>query len=360
MAQDFLSLLSPAFTKKARRTIGRKQKIVAILDAYFNLPPGGTDEAIAMLRENENCENITSTIIYEDRYIYKLAWEYFHCDDERRAWINTRRTDPEKTEFFGLNCLLGDNPDIQTWEDVQRKLNEVAQNEDGAKIAPPDKMQESDALLSMPSPLDVLIPQIIATREVLQNIEANIRVFIKQQVEQEEHDKSAIAKLQSENAHLRQKLEAVLRQESVAVKNVTDIQRRSGQISHMVLIAQHHLPETTKISSGGWQKELPIRYSEERNGLCDRLRDSDYTRSEKGQFTKAIRLLAQHGSRYPSLRTEVFRRPLPGIPGDVSDFMYSRASENLRFAWKQSEDEVRILGLYKHESGADSSLPIIR
>lgn len=366
MARDFLSPLSETFLKKARHTVGRKRKFVGVLDDAYDLPSGGADQAIAMLREGGYAKKLNRGIVYEDRLAYKLPYVYLHGDADLRKQMDDRRADPEKTEFLGLNCLLEDNPDIKTWEDVEAKLALSAaglgQDEEGKGIvvAHMEDVEDTNGMLTTPWPLEMLAPRLAEARGAIQRIEAQLAGLILQQRKQEEHDRRVIAAMQSENAHLRQRLEQWLSQETIAVKGVADIQDRGRHIEYMLMIAVNGLPETTSISATGWQKELPIRYLRDRDGFCDRFQSGEYGKSEKEQITKAVRFLARFGPRHPSLHTEIFRHALPGIPSDIGDFSYGRASRDLRIAWKQIGDFLHVLNIYKHRSGGGSSLPDIR
>ncbi len=165
-----------------------------------------------------------------------------------------------------------------------------------------------------------------------------------------------IEKLQRENVYLRKQLAA--NKEVGGAKRADEIVGAEHSTAYDQLLAAYGLPEKTTASKGGWTKELKIVYAQERDAFCDAFQEK-YTEEERNRFAKAIRLFAQEGPQrmHNSLETKRPRRELPGISRGAN---YSRASDNLRFTWKQIGDDVCMLGVFKHTSGHAHTLKSVK
>lgn len=164
-----------------------------------------------------------------------------------------------------------------------------------------------------------------------------------------------VDKLQRENTYLRKLLAAAKAETRAGVNEIAN--SLTGAVYDQ-LLAAYGLPIKTMISAGGWKKEIPLMYSQERDAFCDCLREK-YTEEEWGRIANAIRFLAKEGPQRSrnSLKTKILRRELLGTPRDAH---YSRASHNLRFTWKQIGDALWIFGAYKHSSGHANALQSIK
>lgn len=326
---------------------------------------------IAHMRERGYDKPLTKDMASEGRMIHRSIYRYFH-DDAFKEKVNFFRGDAKNGNgrhglgrYLGIACLLKDRPDLKTWEDVERAHDAAVAGEKEQTDEAPAKPEERgegaeapDALAKAETPLEAVLAQIAHTGEMMRRIASDVSAYIAQERQRAERDQKRIADLQSENAHLRQQIEEWLRQGSAAAQSIAAVQDVGAEVAYRVLLATHNLPEQTRVSLGGWQKAISIVYSRERGAFCDRMESSAYDKGEKQQVAKTLRRMAQHGPR--SVPRETFRRPLPGIPDEIGDFTYTHASHDMRIAWKEFSNKILVFGIYKHTSGAGSSLPDIR
>ncbi|MEK7541485.1 MAG: hypothetical protein AAB533_01410 [Patescibacteria group bacterium] len=364
MAHDVL-LLSPSYGRMAHQeTRERNALLVECLDPMYLYPQGSMTEVIEYMKKGGYSEPLSEDMVSEGRMIYRNIYRYFtdeHFRGNVDIFFSSDRKKGSYGRHLGIFCFCRDNPEVKTWEDVEAKMALVAGRQDA------EVLHEATQAIMDGAPqhgelslMETLTLTLAEAHEAIRRIETQVGLCISQQRQREEHDKQTIADLQRENAYLKRRLEEWLRHGEVAIKGVADMQNRGKHIEYMLLLTAHNLPETTIASPGGWQKELPIVYSRERDAFCDRLQSDAYSKGEKEQIAKGARFLARFGARHPSLHTETFRRELPGTPRGIGDFSYSRASHDLRFTWKQIGDAVHIFCIYKHQSGGGSALPDIR
>ena len=362
--QDFLFMLSRTFRIKTQKTSVRKGLIVQCLSDDCEFPPEGVDGVIAVLRKKGYAEKLTRDIVYRDKTIYKQPFRYFNGDTILRDMMDRKRIASNNDDYLGLNSLLADHPDIKTREDLEAKMQAVIvdpgpppspnpQTSDGWPAS-----KEDTALYDEMSQFFIKHPaQIAQTHLGVAGFGMRFKAYIAQQQQQKDHDRRMIANLQRERAHLRRSIAEWVKQGKSVSADAMGIDGHTQNIEYALLIATHGLPEKTSTNSGHWKKEIPIQYSQGRNEFCERLQSDEYNENAP-QIAKALRMLASQGQGYRSLESEVFRRPLPGIPAGIKDFTYSRASLNVRFAWKELGRFIQVFNLYKHKSGG-GSLPDI-
>ncbi len=384
MARNVLSL-SPSYQRDALvETRKRDEVLVLCLTAEYLFSDVDIEATLSQMRKRGYIGTLTKNIVSERRMVHRNVYRYF-TDAEFRgkadAALEKRGTDVHggHGRLFGVACLKKDRPEWQTWEDVQRALDEALpemSSADTACAVPSEAAEQGPSAVEASVPtgeaqervaldddgttaFDALLTQVAETRATIEYVEVEIRALIARECAQAASDRRTIAALQSENARLRAANAELLRKGVIVGRDVADLGKRSKEMAYQLVVATWELPELTDISLGGWQKKMRILYSQERDAFLERLGGKTYNSSEKQQVAKAMRFLAQN-PRHPSLQTETFRRALPGIPSDVEDFSYSRASESVRFGWKQMKDTVRVFNIYKHRSGAGTSLPDIR
>lgn len=343
MAVDFLTLLSPTWQKKVKQTASRKGLIAACLTDEYELPHGGADTVIETLRRSGYDEDINRSKVYEDRDAFRKAYRYFRGDAKVAQEVEANREKIKDSALMGIFSLLHDHPEIQAWEDVEENLRAIP-----ASLPPPATSMPAtpatreektfDGMFPPPQGLDQTLEGIVGS---LQKFRMNLQTSFS--ILQEE-----ARRLKQENVALRARLGEYVRVESGAQDVVTLVKTALSDLAEFISIEGCGLPSHTTMSGtkGGWTREFAIIYSDD----FQKRFFGDYLEThERAHVVKALNNFAKEGRFYPGLNTKKFVRRLPGVPPGTRGYHYSRASDDIRFTWKQSEGGViTVFNAHKH------------
>lgn len=353
MARDYLGILSPTWNKKTAKTRRKKQLLVGCLTDTYDLPDGGANEIIELLRREGHGAHLSRSAVYLDRDMYQLPYRYLHRDEEVRRRV-AEHTGNNHGPLLGIVCLLTDHPKLETWEQVEEMLAAIAPAPPAAPnpvaVVPEDSAESSPVAgnISADNGLEELFPPPSALDEKFGNAIAALERF-------REHVRAIFVavhkenrRLATENTFLHKRLGEYTRAHRAAEEAATTTETAVSDLATMCSIEAFGLPTKTAMSGtkGGWAKEFDVVYGDP---FRTRLTDGYLELWERNQVVKALGIFAQQGRFHTSLGTEKYNRPLPGVPGEIRSFSCSRASIELRFSWKQNaEGVITVFNVHHH------------
>lgn len=99
MAVNFLAELSPTLREKTKKTAARKALVIAHLTDQYELPDGGADAVVALLKEEGGeLPSLNRSAVYEDRDPSRTAYVYLNADPEVRGLMDAKRSVRRKGE----------------------------------------------------------------------------------------------------------------------------------------------------------------------------------------------------------------------------------------------------------------------
>lgn len=352
MAVNFLAELSPTFREKTKKTATRKALVVAHLTDRYELPDGGADAVVALMREeSRDLPSLNRSAVYEDRDPSRTAYVYLDAGPEVRDLMDAKRSVKTERggqgEYLGINSLLQDHPDIKTWQDVQEKLSALPASPAPASVAaPPSTEVSGDEILAEtfppPPKLDGKLRGITAS---IERFHENLEVWIHTLQAEAGEAQEEMRRLARENAFLRARLTEYAQSGDNARVTADIIEGAVSDLANFFSIAASGLPDHTAVSGakGGWAGEFKITYSED---FQDRFFGGYLALHERNQTVKALNNFAREGRFYPGLNTKKFMRRLPGVPIGTRWYHYSRAADDIRFTWKQVEGVIYIFNVH--------------
>lgn len=310
-----------------KRSRSRRELIIPFLTDTYELPKEGVPSIVSALRTQGHTQPPSPQNIYHDKNLYREAYRYLDGDENYRSKIELRLAQKRiPMNLFGVECLKEDK--ITTWEEAVRLAEEWTREEDSRVPEVPVHVPEQKTATAEPVVLEQdTLEQVLTT--AFEKLGEAAAAFIESVAGRIQQLERRLATLEASRAR-------DLQVRTDAAQTITE--RIEAQ--HAVL---QGLPrQTLKKPGGWWEEELRFDVEREFNTFLKRVRNTGV----ESQLIKAVQILGLYGPHHGSLLTEKMSKRLRGIPKDVEWYFYSRASEDIRWAWLPDEKKIRLLAAW--------------
>jgi hypothetical protein len=293
-------------------------------------------------------------MMYADRDTFRIVYHYLRGDEKVRREFEIHRGDTKRVEFLGLRCFLEDYPEAETWtwQDVQEKLQNQPVPPSLVPIIPepplPSVMEDKVLIKAFPPP-QTFDEKLGAIVDSLQEFRERLQIGVRALHEKSKAAEEEIRRLKLENAFLRGRVEEYAKIGDSAHFATNALADTISDIANFFSIAKSGLPVQTAPSKTkeGWAREFGIIYHD---AFKERFFGDYLEEHERTQVVKALNNFAREGYFYSGPKPKKFRRLLPGIPSGTGAYWYARASDRLRFSFKQMGGEglIHLFNIHDH------------